>query len=88
MKVKHPMYRKILAIIVLILAIALFLIGTVRSYKVYDREEVQTGIDAFYRVNERDLVVDATFTGVVREGDKLYSTYDRSQPVGRRACPT
>jgi hypothetical protein len=40
------------------------------------------------KISEAQLVIDATFTGVLRKGDKLVTQYDRSQPAGRRACPT
>jgi len=39
-------------------------------------------------ISEAQLVIDATFTGVLRKGDKLVTQYDRSKPGGRRACPT
>jgi len=46
------------------------------------------GFAPFETISEVQLVVDATFTGVVRRDGGLYSTYDRSQPQGKRACPT
>ena len=39
-------------------------------------------------IGEAQLIVDATFTGVVRKGDRLMTQYDRTKPAGRRACPT
>ncbi len=39
-------------------------------------------------ISEAQLVIDATFTGVLRKGDRLFTQYDRSKPGGRRACPT
>lgn len=39
-------------------------------------------------ITEAQLVIDATFTGVLRKGDTLFTQYDRSKPGGRRACPT
>jgi asparagine N-glycosylation enzyme membrane subunit Stt3 len=82
------MRQKIIAIVVLIIALTFLVMGNVRSHKVYDPETAAAGIDAFYRINERQLVVDATFTGDVLRDGKLFSTYDRTKPVGRRACPT
>lgn len=75
---------KILTFILLFVSLSLIVIGLTSSHKVYNR-----GMDLFfYKVSERRLVVDATFSGVIRDGDKLYTTYDRSQDIGRRACPT
>ena len=42
----------------------------------------------FQEISDSDLVVNATFTGVVRKGDKLYWTYDPSNKQGKQACPT
>jgi hypothetical protein len=39
-------------------------------------------------VAERQLVIDATFTGVLLKDGKLMTQYDRTKPGGRRACPT
>ncbi len=39
-------------------------------------------------ISDRELVVNATFTGVTRIGDTLFFTYDPSQPRGKQACPT
>jgi len=71
-------------------ALLLMLIGCFVSYKVYDKKDAfaEFGLVTFSRVSDRQLVEDATFTGTMRDGDKLYSTYDRSAPRGKRACPT
>ena len=42
----------------------------------------------YEEISDAQLVIDATFSGVLRRGANLYSTYDRSEPAGRRACPT
>ncbi len=39
-------------------------------------------------ISDRELVVNATFTGVTRIGDTLFFTYDPSRPRGKQACPT
>lgn len=69
-------------------ALALLGMGVLRTHKVYDPTTEEFGIAAFNRVSDRDLVVDATFGGVRRDADRLYSTYDRSLPRGKSACPT
>jgi len=85
---KFPNYQKLLAITILIISFILFLMGNVRIHKVYDTGTAEYGILAFHRISERQLVIDSTFSGVLRKGEKLVSTYDRSQPVGKRPCPT
>ena len=81
-------YQKSLAIGALLIAVAFLIIGNLRVHKVYDADTEQVGIQAFHKISERQLVEDATFSGVLRKGLKLYSTYDRSQAGGKRACPT
>jgi len=39
-------------------------------------------------ISDRELVENATFTGVTRTGDNLFFTYDPSKPRGKQACPT
>jgi hypothetical protein len=85
---KKLLNRKIIAAAVLIVALALLLAGSIRTHKVYESDTEEFGLLTFYRINEFQMVVDATFHGVAREDDRLYSTYDRSQPRGKSACPT
>jgi hypothetical protein len=80
--------KKIIAVAVLIVALALLFAGSIRTHKVYESDTEEFGLLTFYRINEFQMVVDATFHGVAREGDRFYSTYDRSQPRGKSACPT
>jgi len=83
-----PVYQKTFLIAGLVIALALLFAGSVRSYKVYDADNDEFGILTFHKVTDRLLVIDATFRGVICEEDKLYTTYDRLQPKGKRACPT
>ncbi|HOH28571.1 MAG TPA: hypothetical protein PLC40_02755, partial [Candidatus Hydrogenedentes bacterium] len=76
------------AVILLVMALLLLLAGGMRSYKVYDRSGEEFGLLTFTSVSDLDLVIDATFSGVERKGDRLYTTYDRSEPRSKRACPT
>ena len=86
---KKAAYRKAFAITALIVALALLVVGTVRvQHKVYDADAEEIGLVAFHNISYRQLVIDATFGGVARRAYKLYSTYDRAQPRGKRACPT
>ena len=80
--------ERAVAIALLILACAFLLAGAVLRHKVYDAEADDFGVPAFLRISERQLVIDSTFSGVERKGDRLYSTYDRSQPRAKRSCPT
>ena len=80
--------EKLAAALLLAAALVLLLVGALRSHKVYDPVTEEFGIRAFQRVSELELVVDATFGGVRRDKGLLYTTYDRSEPRGKRACPT
>jgi len=79
---------KIVAAALLILALALLLAGSFRTHRVYETDSGEFGILTFHRISELEMVVDATFHGVAREDGRLYTTYDRSQPRGKTACPT
>ncbi len=73
----------------LILAVGLFLVGSRRAHKAYDADSGGFGILTYHRISERQLVEDATFSGVMPKDGRLVSTYDRSAPkLGKRACPT
>ncbi len=87
---KRPVVQKVLAACVLVAALALILVSSVRVYKVYDADADEWGEDVrtFHKIGERELVEDATFTGVIREGAELLSTYDRTKPKVKRLCPT
>jgi len=85
---KQPLYQKVLAAAALIVAMALLIAGSVRQHKVYEPAAEEFGLVAFQRITDRELVIDTTFGGAIRKGLKLYSTYDRSKPRGKKACPT
>ncbi|HOW98366.1 MAG TPA: hypothetical protein P5567_07035 [Kiritimatiellia bacterium] len=69
-------------------ALVLVGIGWFRSHKVYAADSEEYGILVFERITDRQLVEDATFSGVLRREGRLFSTYDRSQVRGKQACPT
>lgn len=84
------MRRLVFAVIVSIVALAMLAIGGSRKLPVYE-EDVGTDEFAFFEeIPETTLVFDATFSGVKRSEltGRLISTYDRSQPRTRAACPT
>ena len=83
-----PLYRKVLAAVLLLAALALITAGSLRSYKVYDADADEFGILTFHRVSDRLIVIDTTFGGLSVKGERLYTTYDRSQARGKKACPT
>ena len=76
--------QKFTSILFLVLAIFFILAGLLSTHKVYEDEQSVF----YYKVAERRLVVDATFSGVIRKGTKLYTTYDRTAAIGKRPCPT
>jgi hypothetical protein len=83
--------RKTIAGMAVLVALGMMVGGFFRTYKVYDKKDdafAEFGMATFSRVNDRQLVEDATFTGVTRDGEKLFSTYDRTVPRGKKACPT
>ena len=87
---KNPIYQKVVATSLLAVAVAFLGVGAVYTHKVYDKgdEFAEFGLLTFTKISDPQLVEDATFTGVARIGAKLYSTYDRSLPRGKKACPT
>lgn len=88
MKPKRPIIETTAAAALLLLAGAFILVGAIHPRKIYDAEAEEFGMVAFMKLKGHELVVDATFTGVTRRDGRLYSTYDRSLPRGKRACPT
>ena len=85
---RNAKYQRFLVTTVLVVALAFLVVGNARVHKVYDAEAEEWGLVAFVKISERELIEDATFTGVVRRAEKLYSTYDRTQPRGKRLCLT
>ncbi len=86
---KNGAPQKVLAVLLLLIAVVWLLAGGSRVHKVYDADAGEWGgIRTFHKINERELVEDATFGGVLRKGNELQSTYDRSKPKGKRPCPT
>ena len=81
----HPRW---VAVVVLAAALALLAAGSSRKTKIYETGTDDFGIQAFTRVTERQMVVDSTFGGIALERGRLVSTYDRTAPAGKRACPT
>ena len=85
---KFPVTHKTLGVAALILSFVFLLLGSRLTHKIYEEDTDGFGIMAFIRISERQLVEDATFSGVIRQEGKLFSTYDRMQPRGKKACPT
>lgn len=77
-------FNKYFAVFVLILALAFLAVGTLRTLKIHD---IETDL-FFHEIPERQIVIDATFSGIVRKNGILYSAYDRSIKQGRQSCPT
>ena len=72
-------------------ALALLAAGAFRRHALYDSGAAEFGIASVAtNIAERAMVIDATFSGVERRADgRLYSTYDRTQPLGaKKPCPT
>lgn len=89
--VKNLRVQRIIASALLLGAAGLLIAGLAVKHRVYDQDDefAQFGMKTFSRVRDTQLSVDATFTGVTRKDDgKLYSTYNRTVPRGKKACPT
>ncbi|MBI4865138.1 MAG: hypothetical protein HY815_33495 [Candidatus Riflebacteria bacterium] len=81
-------HQKLLATLCLFVALGFLLAGSLRVHKVYEPGHEAFGLVTVHSVSDFQLVVDATCGGVRKQGDRLYSTYDRSETRGRRSCPT
>lgn len=80
--------ERIAAWAVVALALGLLLFGVVHTHQVYDPAVEEFDMVAFMKLPDWQMVVDSTFGGVTRKDGKLYSTYDRAESRGKRACPT
>jgi len=87
---RNNIVQKTIAGILLLVAVAMLAMGAMRSHTVYDDDEVaaEFGIFTHHAISDAQMVIDTTFTGVTYRDEKLWSTYDRSEKAGKRACPT
>lgn len=85
---KNKTIRTIITALVFLITIGFLIVGMTRTHKVYDPDFREFALDIHEIITERQLVIDATFSGTQRQEGKLYSTYDRSEDIGKRACPT
>ncbi len=85
---RRAVIERIVAALLVSVAVMLLLAGGLRTHKVYDDSGEEFGLLPFIHISDATLIVDATFSGVKRSGGRLYSTYDRSEPRGKRTCPT
>ncbi len=76
----------------LVIAVAFLLTGIFYHRDVRDlADEIDAamGIFSSSKVSDREMVIDATFSGVRRDAEGLYSTYDRHEETRiKRPCPT
>ena len=72
------------------IGLAMILFSFAQSRPVYEEDLPTNAFALFEEVPEYQLVFDATFSGVERslQTGRLITTYDRSRPKGRQACPT
>ena len=80
--------RKTYATVAMVVASIFLLAGAARSFKVYNPPDAETTDEGYHVISETQLIIDGTFTGVVRKDGALYSTYDRTNPQAKPACPT
>lgn len=81
---RKNLYSRILSAIILLVALLIIFFALRRSHKAYE-----PGMDEFFhRVSEINMVRYATFSGLETREGKLIFTFDPSQKVGKRTCPT
>ena len=83
--------RKFIAWALLAFSLLCIAFGFVYRRQIYDvPDAVSAALGEFShrKISDRDLTIDATFSGVKREDGRLWSTYDRTVKAGKRACPT
>jgi hypothetical protein len=85
---KREIREKVLGGLALLAGAILIGTGATARHKVYDAAGGEYGVRTFHKITERELIADTTIGGVTRHGGKLLSTYDRTGPRGKRACPT
>jgi hypothetical protein len=75
--------------VTVVLAVLILLVtGHYREHKVLDNPKEEYGLHNYVEISEYQLVEDATFSGTIRKWGRLFSTYDRTVPKGKMACPT
>jgi hypothetical protein len=92
----RPSARVAIMVALLVAGCALVASGFLIKHKVYDQADSGFDLAEFgladlspHRlVLEKDLLRDATFTGVIRKEGKLTTTYDRAASRGKATCPT
>lgn len=82
--------NKFVAWSLIVISIAFMILGLLSSHSVYaDKSLVDAGLlQISQEISEIELVEDATFSGVESYMGELCSTYDRSKPKTKEACPT
>jgi len=84
------MKRLAVGVAVMLLSVGMVVYALTRDFRAYREDRPAGDLVFFDTINEAALVEDSTFAGVVRSDltGRLISTYDRSRPKGRPACPT
>jgi len=82
--------RKILAAASLLLAIALLLLGARKGHEVDTGETDEFGQKLTTEISERELVIQTTFGGLVKEDDGRLRPRKEGglEKAGKQACPT
>ena len=84
------MKRLLVGCVVVILSLAMIALSFARSFPVYEEDLSADEFAVYEDIPEYELTSDATFAGVRVSSltGRFITTYDRSQPRGRKACPT
>lgn len=90
---KGERFRKAIGAAGLAAAIALLALGAAAKRDVFILNAESIGKEfglppPFESLSDLQVVIDSTFTGIVRKDGKLHSTYDRAMVLTKRACPT
>ncbi len=72
------------------LAMIGFGFGYTHQVRTIDSDELEEmlGFATYEEIEDFQLIIDSTFTGVASKTGNLYSTYDRGVPDQKRPCPT
>lgn len=90
MTARSERWARAAGIVAAVLGLAAVAAGLQRTHVIFDKGAAEFGIDDPILILEKQLNADATFSGVEssRTNGRMISTYDRSLPPDKRACPT
>lgn len=80
--------RRIIAAATLLLAIVLIIMGARGEHTVFTGKHDEFGQELKSEISDREMVVQTTFGGVLREDGRLQTRGGEIEKAGKKACPT